>query len=184
VGVKAVTDERDLRRDAMLAGQARAGDEAAFAALVEPRLDRTLRTARAILGNEADARDATQDAFISAWTNLGRLRDPDRFDAWLQRTLVNRCKDVLRARRRSRETVLDPSDRVAGDQTADALARASVLGAFDRLRVEERHILVLHHLHDLPLTDVATQLGVPVGTAKSRLYVARRALERALEAEA
>jgi RNA polymerase sigma-70 factor (ECF subfamily) len=60
----------------------------------------------------------------------------------------------------------------------------SLLRAFDRLSVEDRHILVLHHLHDLPLTDVAAQLRIPVGTAKSRLHAARRALERALEAQA
>ncbi len=177
-------EHRESLLDADLAMRAGAGDADAFAALVEPRLERTLRTARAILGNEADARDATQDAFLSAWTNLSRLRDPQRFDAWLQRTLVNRCKDVLRARKRSREIVLDPQDWATGDQTDEALARASVLKAFDRLSVEHRHILVLHHLHDLPLTDVAAEMRIPVGTAKSRLYAARHALERALEAEA
>ena len=182
--METVTVERDMIRDADLASRARAGDADAFAALVERRLERTLRTARAILGNEADARDATQDAFLSAWTNLARLRDPQRFDAWLQRTLVNRCKDILRARRRSREIVLDPQDWKGGDQTADALDRTSVLKAFDRLPVQDRHILVLHHLHDLPLADVAAELRIPVGTAKSRLHAARRALERALEAEA
>jgi RNA polymerase sigma-70 factor (ECF subfamily) len=181
--VGTVLVERGERPDAQLAADAMAGDAAAFAALVEPRLERTLRTARAILGNEADARDATQDAFISAWVNLHRLRDPARFDAWLQRTLVNRCRDILRARRRSPEIVLDPSGSDA-DPSTEAVARLSLLRAFDRLSVDDRHILVLHHLHDLPLTDVAAQLRIPVGTAKSRLHAARRALERALEAQA
>jgi RNA polymerase sigma-70 factor (ECF subfamily) len=96
---------------------------------------------------------------------------------------VNRCKDILRSRKRSREITLGDHEQAGGDQTAEALARTSVLNAFDRLSVEDRFILTLHHLHDLPLTDVAAHLHIPVGTAKSRLHAARRALERALEAE-
>jgi RNA polymerase sigma-70 factor (ECF subfamily) len=182
--VGTVLYQRGERTDAQLAADASAGDAAAFAALVEPRLERTLRTARAILGNEADARDATQDAFLSAWVNLHRLRDPDRFDAWLQRTLVNRCRDILRSRRRSREIPMEAPEHASPDPSAEAVARMSMLRAFDRLSVEDRHILVLHHLHDLSLADVAALLRIPVGTAKWRLHSARRALERALEAQA
>jgi RNA polymerase sigma-70 factor (ECF subfamily) len=169
---------------AAMAGRARAGDPVAFAALVAPRLERTLRTARAILGNEADARDATQDAFLSAWVNLPKLRDDMRFDAWLQRSLVNRCRDMLRQRHRSREILMDAPEGLSPDPSADVLDRAAVMAAFDRLSLNDRHILVLHHLHDLPLAEVARQLRIPIGTAKSRLHAARRALERALEAQA
>ena len=170
--------------DQALVTRAGAGDADAFAEIVAPRLERLLRSARAILGNEADARDATQDAFLSAWVNLPRLRDEGRFDAWLNRMLVNRCRDVLRHRQRSREIVLDGIEMPDTRPSPDAAATAGILTAFDRLSVANRHILVLHHLHDLPLAEVARQLGIPVGTAKSRLHVARRALERALEAQA
>jgi RNA polymerase sigma-70 factor (ECF subfamily) len=89
----------------------------------------------------------------------------------------------LRRRARSREIELSAAE-VEGADSADAsLTHISLLAAFDRLSVHERHILVLHHLQDLPLAQVAGQLGIPVGTAKSRLWSARRALERALEVE-
>ena len=159
------------------------GDRDAFAALVAPRVDRTLRTARAILGNEAEAHDAAQEALVSAWTHLPRLRDQSRFDAWLHRLLVNACRDILRRRRRNPE-VHTEADLVVADPTRQSLETASVKGAFGRISVDQRTILLLHHLHGMPLDQVARQLDVPVGTAKSRLFHARRALERALEAEA
>ena len=83
--------------------RARTGDRAAFEVLVRSRVDRLHRTACAILGNEADAYDATQDAFLSAWQQLPRLRDVDAFDAWLTRIIVNACRMRLRARRAVRE---------------------------------------------------------------------------------
>ena len=83
--------------------RARTGDRAAFEMLVRSRVDRLHRTACAILGNEADAYDATQDAFLSAWQQLPRLRDVEAFDAWLTRIIVNACRMRLRARRAVRE---------------------------------------------------------------------------------
>lgn len=160
------------------------GDHVAFEQLVETRLDRIFRTACAILGNEADASDATQDAFIAAWVQLPRLRDSARFDAWLNRVIVNRCKDALRRRSRSREVELAGFEPGTPDAQGGVADRAVFNAAFERLGPADRSILVLHHLHQLPLGDIARQLGVPVGTAKSRLHTARHALERALEAEA
>lgn len=160
------------------------GDRHAFEQLVETRLDRTFRTACAILGSEADARDATQEAFIAAWVQLPRLRDVTRFDAWLNRVILNRCRDTLRRRNRSREMELSGLEMGAPDSQLEVADRAAFNAAFDRLSAAERSILVLHHLHQLPLAQIAGQLGVPVGTAKSRLHTARRSLERALEAEA
>ena len=83
------------------------GDASAFEQLVAARADRVFRIARAILGNDADARDATQEAFVSAWRELPRLRDPVTFDAWLRRILVNACRTQLRGRRRVHEISLD-----------------------------------------------------------------------------
>lgn len=177
---------------AALVERARTGDEIAFTALVERRLDRAYRTARATLGNEADARDATQEAFLHAWRDLPRLRDPERFDAWLGRILVNSCREAMRGRRRRFVREIATSD--VNDPIATAPARAEAPDeraasidllerAFERLSVDERAILVLHHLEQQPLAEIAASLAIPTGTAKSRLSAARHALERALEAE-
>jgi RNA polymerase sigma-70 factor (ECF subfamily) len=169
--------------DTAIVARAAAGDRDAFAALVAPRAERALRTARGILGNEAEAHDAAQEALVAAWVNLPRLRDPSRFDAWLHRLLVNACREMLRRRKRSREIPAD-ADVPSADFSGGSLETASVKAAFNRLSIDERSILLLHHLHGLPLDEVARHLDVPVGTAKSRLWHARRSLERALEAEA
>jgi RNA polymerase sigma-70 factor (ECF subfamily) len=160
------------------------GDRLAFEQLVETRVDRIFRTACAILGNEADAHDATQEAFVAAWVQLPQLRDSARFDAWLNRVILNGCRDVLRRRGRSREVELEGFERGTPDSQGEVADRAAFNAAFERLSPGDRSILVLHHLHQLPLAEIAAQLRVPIGTAKSRLHTARRALERALEAEA
>src|SRR5262245_10392212 len=166
--------------------RARAGDAVAFQALVEPRLDSLYRTAWAIVGNEADARDATQDACVSAWRYLPRLRDLDAFDAWLGRVLINSCRMQLRRKRRVREvSIPDGFDAPAPASSGpDAFDDAeTVARAFDRLDPDARALLVLHHFRHEPLARIATSLGIPVGTVKWRLHAARRALERALEGE-
>ena len=176
-------------RESALVALARRGNRDAFARLIEARADRLLRTARAILGNETEAHDAAQTALMSAWVHLPRLRDVDRFDVWLNRILRNTCLAVLRSRRWSRvvdiSTAQAESDQrlVSADHAAASADSVAVRAAFGRLRVDDRMILLLHHLDGLPLEAVARQLGIPVGTAKSRLWGARRALERALEAE-
>ena len=170
--------------------RARSGDAAAFEALVEPRVGPMTRTAMAILGSEADARDAVQDALVTAWRELAALRDPQAFDAWLTRILVNRCRRGLRrvAAQRVREIPVDSlaltSHEPGGPDTAAAtFERRALERAFGRLSVDERTLIVLHHLDGRSLADIAVVLKVPVGTAKSRLFAARKSLERALERE-
>ena len=169
--------------DAQLVERAGRGDQDAFGILVEGRVEHAFRTATAILGNEADARDATQDAFTSAWVNLPRLRDLDRFDAWLSRILMNRCRDLLRSRHRSREISMDEATLPQAPMTEGALDITALTAAFERLNVAQRQLLVLHHLHHEPVAQIARRLEIPVGTAKWRLHAARKALERALEKE-
>jgi RNA polymerase sigma-70 factor, ECF subfamily len=168
------------------------GDHDAFAALVDARLAATLRTALAILGNEADARDATQEIFLRAWRSLPELREPDRFAAWFGRIVVNTCRTAIRGRRRrivreiSVGALPDDGEQLTSptsphdDRTADldVLERA-----LDRLSLADRTLLALHHFEHLPLDDIGERLGVPGKTVKSRLFTARRSLERALEVE-
>jgi RNA polymerase sigma-70 factor, ECF subfamily len=164
--------------------RARSGDPQAFEAIVRTRIDAVYRTAYAILGDEADAQDATQEAFLAAWRSLRSLQDPDRFDAWFGRILTNACRISLR-RRRSRPvtTALLPADLVdpqpvLGDDDPELLGRA-----FRHLPVEQRALLVARHLDERPIPDLARELRVPEGTVKSRLFTARAALRRALEME-
>ena len=162
------------------------GDRDAFERLVASSVDRSFRVARAILGSEADARDATQDAFISAWRDLPNLRNPEQFDAWFRQILVNACRALLRRRMRVREISLDATiDRPLPEAAiSDQVGEADVLArAFDRLDVDKRALLVLHYLENEPLAAIAAALGVPVGTLKWRMSEARAALSRALAAE-
>jgi RNA polymerase sigma-70 factor (ECF subfamily) len=161
------------------------GDVHAFDRLVLVHLPRTYRIALAILGSEADAGDAVQEAWLAAWRQLPTLRYPDRFDGWLDQILVNACRMSLRRRARVREIRMpDGFDAEAPQAPPDQVAERDALDrAFGRLTVEQRTILVLHHLERQPLTAIAAALVIPVGTAKSRLHAARAALERFLETE-
>jgi RNA polymerase sigma-70 factor (ECF subfamily) len=166
-------------------------DRAAFDVLVRSRIDAVYRTSLAILGDTADAADATQETFVSAWRHREALRDPDRLDAWLGRINLNACREQLRRRKRSRireVRLLDPDDdrepaskdRPLDDRTADSDVFDR---AFARLSADDRAVLVLHHLQARSVAEIAAVLGAPVGTVKSRLHRARTALEAALARE-
>jgi len=173
-------------RQVQLVMRAARGDAGAFEELVTLSADRAFRIARAILGDESDARDATQDAYVSAWRELPRLRSYETFDAWLRRILVNACREKLRGRRRIREIRLDPAldQRITGPSIAESVIDTDLLSrAFDRLDADKRAILVLHYLNHEPVAAIAAALDIPVGTAKWRLSDARAALQRALTAE-
>jgi RNA polymerase sigma-70 factor, ECF subfamily len=165
-----------------LVERARGGDRQAFASLVETRFVRAFRTASAMLGSEADADDVVQDAFLKAWQHLPSLRNTSRFDAWFNSLLRNRCRDLIRQRRRSHEIALTIEDAVAPDDIGSVVESTGLSAAFDQLSAADRQLLVMHHLHQQPVSELALQLGIPLGTAKWRLFAARRALVRALEA--
>ncbi len=178
--------------DVVLVERARGGDLEAFDELARRSVDGLYRTALAILRHESDARDATQEALVAAWRELPRLRDPDRFEVWLTRILVNACRTLLR--RRNRRAVREIAvDAVGGHEIASGLASQGIAErtveadairrAFSRLDAAPRALLVLHHVEERPLVEIAAVLGIPVGTVKWRLHAARRALERALRLE-
>ena len=172
--------------DLTLLERARAGDADAFERLMDARLDRAYRMAFAILRTDWDARDACQDAFVAAWRELPRLRDITRFDAWLDRIVVNRCRTVLRGRKaRVREISIDAtlqaSDALSAPSAIDALADVDLVRrAFARLPADQRLVLALHHGEGRPVADIASLIGVPAGTVMWRLYRARRSLEKDL----
>jgi RNA polymerase sigma-70 factor, ECF subfamily len=188
VGLGSVSD-----REIALVIRAADGDAAAFDELIGPRLPRLVRTARAIVRDEALARDVVQDTCVQAWRELASVRDPARFDAWLTQVLVNGCRSALRrvSRRSVREIPMDDpitgeprgghaTEGLLGDRVVEAEA---LRRAFLRLDGDQRSLLVLHYVEDRPVGEIAKVLGMPSGTVKWRLSRARAALERAMEAE-
>lgn len=169
--------------DRELLTRARAGDRECFELIVLDRGETLFRTALAILGNEADARDATQEAFIRGWRGLGGLREVDRFDAWLGRILINECRMALRRRGRVREVSMDdrPDLGLPTDDPATDPSGGDFDDAFERLTVDQRALLVLHHVHGYGVREIGAWLGIPAGTVKWRLSRARAALRTALE---
>jgi RNA polymerase sigma-70 factor (ECF subfamily) len=166
-----------------LVEQAQRGDRDAFAALVAASADRLYAVAWRILRDVERARDAVQSAQLAAWRDLRSLRDVERFDAWQYRLLVRACYVEARHRRREgavrsvslvADRMVDPT-RVIADQ--DQLERA-----FRRLTPEQRAVVVLHFYADLPLTEIAVAVGIPAGTARSRLHYALERLRGALDA--
>jgi len=165
--------------------RARRGDHDAFASLVDVHLARLDAAARLILRDPELARDAVQEALIRAWRDLPGLRDPDRFDAWLHRLTVHACLDLVRRRkRRVIEVELSPIDSPATYDVAGALADRQLLDqALSGLAPGHRAVVALHYLLGMPLPEVAASLGIPLGTAKSRLRYALGAMRTVVAAE-
>ena len=166
-----------------LVDRAGRGDHEAFAVLVRGRIARLDAAARLILHDPELARDAFQDGLVLAWRDLPGLREPDRFDAWLHRVVVRSCLAVLRRRRR-RVVEVELTDQ-AGPPVSDigslVIDRDEVERALRRLDPDWRAVVVVHFFLGLPLTEVADALGIPVGTAKSRLHRSLQAMRIELE---
>jgi RNA polymerase sigma-70 factor (ECF subfamily) len=172
-------DQRDLVE------RAKQGDHDAFATLAGDAVARLDAAARLILRDPELARDGVQDGFIRAWRTLPALRDPDRFDAWLRRLVVHSCIDIMRRRRhRAIEVELTPIDGPAGVDFTSAIAdRDLVDEALRHLDPEWRAVVVMHYFLGMPLPEVASMLGVPLGTAKSRLHRSLLAMRIAVGAD-
>jgi len=155
-----------------LVERASGGDHDAFAVLVRASVARLDAAARLILRDRELAGDAVQEAFIRAWRNLPGLRDPDRFEGWLHRLLVRSCIDALRHRRaRPIEVELEPIHEPMGaDLASDVVNRELIDDALRRLDPTWRAVVVLHYFLGMPLPEAASVLGIPLGTAKSRLH--------------
>jgi RNA polymerase sigma-70 factor (ECF subfamily) len=188
----------ELDRETELVLRAAGGEREAYDALIQPRLGRLFRMARAIVRDETLARDVVQDTCVTAWRELPSVRDASRFDAWLSQILVNRCRTELRraGRRSVREIRMDePRGRgstglaaaahpAPGPSLGDRVVEAEAIRrAFLRLDPDSRALIAMHYVEDRPVAEIAAALRIPAGTVKWRLSRARAALERALEAQ-
>jgi RNA polymerase sigma-70 factor (ECF subfamily) len=165
--------------DQSLVTRAQRGDADAFELIVRERLESCYAICLSILHSPDDARDATQDAFVSAWRRLPRLRDPDRFDGWLRTIAMNASRDMLRRRRRLREVPIDDGMFGAAEPPGDG--RVDLESAVDHLSPGRRQVAERYYLDDEPIRGISASLGVPVGTVKSRLFHARTVLRELLD---
>ena len=172
--------------DRDLVESAQRGDREAYVDLIRDRSDRLFAIAQRILRDVDRAEDALQDALVIAWRDLRGLRDPDRFDAWLQRLVINVCiGQATRERRRTANLRVLPIEGPAAPDTLLSVADRDLLErGFRRLAPDQRAMLVLHHYLGYAPSEIAETLGIPPGTARSRLHHAHRAMRAALEADA
>jgi RNA polymerase sigma-70 factor (ECF subfamily) len=167
-----------------LVQRAQRGDHDAFAVLASVVIGRAGRTARLILRDPELARDAVQESLIGAWRDLPGLRDPDRFEAWVHRLTVRACLRLARRERHRRVEVELPLEDIGHPALLEheVAERHAIDTALRRLDPERRALVVLHSYVGLALPEVAATLGLPLGTAKSRLHRALKELRRSLEA--
>ena len=168
-----------------LVARARSGDRQAFDVLAASVVDRLYAVARLVLRDADRAEDAVQETLVRCWRDLPALRDPKSFDAWLRRLLMRAITDEFRRARSHRASIsvlrIEPSTR---DASSDVVVREQLDIGFRRLSAEHRAIVVLRLYLGLSIEESAHTLGIPVGTAKSRLHYATEAMRLALEADA
>jgi len=166
-----------------LVERAKRGDQDAFASLAAASADRCYALAYRILRDPHRAQDAAQQALLGAWRDLPTLRDVERFDAWLHRLVVNACYVEARSERRwvAKVRVLR-SEPETTDIARGVVARDELESAFRQLSPEHRAVVVLHHHLGYQLTEIAETLGIPAGTARSRLHHAVKQLRAVLDA--
>jgi RNA polymerase sigma-70 factor, ECF subfamily len=165
---------------------ARGGDEEAFASLTAIVGDHCMAIAFRILRDIDLAEDAVQSSFVIAWRELRSLRDPDKFEAWLHRLLVRACyAEARRSRKRTANLVsLDAAAESSPDLILNIHDRDELERAFRKLPADQRAVLVFRYYLGLTVPELSERLGIPEGTAKSRLHYAATAMRAALEADA
>lgn len=167
--------------------RAQGGDQGAFTRLAEELAPRFHGVAYGILRDRLMAEDACQQALVTVWRDLPRLREAGRFAAWAMRILVNACySEGRRARSRRWLPAMLPetSEPLAPDGYGGVIDRDQLERGLRRLSIEHRAAVVLRYYLDLPAADMARVLGIPVGTVASRLHRAMADLRASLEADA
>jgi RNA polymerase sigma-70 factor (ECF subfamily) len=173
------TSDRDL------VGRFQAGDSEAFVELMRRHERRVYNVAFRMLGRQEDARDVTQDAFLSCYRHLASFRGDSAFSTWIHRITMNACYDLLRKRppMLSLDDELGPEPPPSPDHADQAAAATDVQRALMEVPPDFRVVLILHEVQDVPVEDIARALELPIGTVKSRLHRGRAALGRALARE-
>lgn len=167
-----------------LVERAMQGDRTAFAELAPAVGDRLYAVAHRILRDRDLAGDVAQQALVKVWQDLPTLREPERFDGWLHRLIVNACRDELRRLRRNRPTLtLLDTDASLPDAQLTVADRDQLERGFRRLSPEHRAVVILTYYLDYTMSEAAEVIGVPIGTVRSRLHYAKQALRAALEAD-
>ncbi len=172
-----------------LAGLVRSNNREAQHELFLAFYRRTFGTAYQIMGNREAAEDITQEAFVKAFQNLPRLREPEKFGAWLAVITSNLARNYLRRERRLTFTgepaLLDRTKETGADETAETALRHAaaerVRRALQALPPEQYEVVVLQYYDDLKINEIASLLRISSGTVKSRLFRARQKLARVLE---
>lgn len=158
-----------------------------FEDLVESRLDACYRLAAVLLNDRIEAEDATHEAMLRAQRSWASVRDPEAAAAWLDRIVVNECRDRLRRQRISR-TIVEVqrvgTEPVAPQHDIGPAERTALRDALAELEPDHRVVVVLRYLLDLPVDEIARRTGAPTGTVKSRLHHALRQLRAAFDAAA
>jgi RNA polymerase sigma-70 factor (ECF subfamily) len=168
-----------------LVARAQHGDADAFGLLVAGLTDRLYATAYLVLRDRALAEDAVQEGLVRTWTELPRLRDHERFEAWTRRIVLRQALDeARRLRSRPRLAALDADGALADGGHEHIGVRDWLDRALATLTAEHRAVLVLRHYLGLSVPEVAGALDLPLGTAKSRLHHATQAMRAALDADA
>ncbi len=157
-------------------------EDEAFGRRSDAYLGRALGLACYILGDADEAEDATQEAMLRAWKARRSLRKFESFDAWIDRILVNTCRERLR-RKHLRREVAEPDEGAADSRDAFGalLARDSIGRALLSLNGDQRTVVVLRYWRDLSLEQIAERLDWPLGTVKSRLHYGLTAIRERLE---
>ena len=175
----------NLPDEVQLVARLRAGDEAAYEALVRAHSGAMMVVARRFLGDTDDAADAVQDAFVSAFKAMPAFEGGSRLRTWLHRITVNACLMKLRSRKRSRVVSLDDTAPPAGRADDDALSRAEtvrrVRACIDQLPPAYRAVILLRDIEGVGTGDTADRLGTNEGAVRVRLHRARQALRTLLE---
>jgi RNA polymerase sigma factor (sigma-70 family) len=156
----------------------------AFESLSDRCLDDSYRLAAVILRDQMEAQDVVHDAVLLGWRKFGSLRDPERFDAWFGRIVLNLCRDRLRSRGRGRvrEAELGAAMELGRhDEFRRVAERDALAAAFPTLDPDLQLVVALRFYRDLQLEAIAELLDIPLGTVKSRLHTGLKRLRAALE---